>query len=121
MLGECRLCGSFLDPQLEHGETLSTAEATMLASMQFGGLKLADPGITTEPQSSRLIFSPPLLSQDAVRLWTCVWHPPVQWQPEETQHKQHLIANCLTTSLQSQVKLAGLALRKGDQREGGVA
>ena len=26
--GECRLCGSFLDPQLEHGETGSTAEAT---------------------------------------------------------------------------------------------
>ena len=26
--GECRLCGSFLDPQLEHGETYVTAEAT---------------------------------------------------------------------------------------------
>ena len=26
--GECRWCGSFLDPQLEHGETCSTAEAT---------------------------------------------------------------------------------------------
>ena len=27
-IGECRLCGSFLDPQLEHSETCSTAEAT---------------------------------------------------------------------------------------------
>ena len=26
--GQCRLCGSFLDPQLEHGETCSTAEPT---------------------------------------------------------------------------------------------
>ena len=42
------------------------------------GLKLADPDITTEPRGSqlrnpgRLIFSPPLLSPDAVRPWTCV-------------------------------------------------
>ena len=26
--GQCRLCGSFLDSQLEHGDTCSTAEAT---------------------------------------------------------------------------------------------
>ena len=26
--GQCRCCGSFLDPQLEHAETCSTAEAT---------------------------------------------------------------------------------------------
>ena len=26
--GQCRCCGSFLDPQLEHAETFSTAEAT---------------------------------------------------------------------------------------------
>ena len=26
--GQCRLCGSFLGPQLEHGETCSTTEAT---------------------------------------------------------------------------------------------
>ena len=34
----------------------------------------------------RLIFSP-LPSQDAARLRTCVWHPPTQQQPEETQRK----------------------------------
>ena len=43
----------FLDPQLEHGETCSTAEATRghyaCVHAALGGLKLADPGITTEP------------------------------------------------------------------------
>ena len=34
-----------------------------------------------------LIFSPTLLSQDAARLWMCVWHPPMLQQPEETQRK----------------------------------
>ena len=51
--GECRLCGSFLDPQLEHGETCSTAEATLghyaCVHAVVCGLKLADPGISTEP------------------------------------------------------------------------
>ena len=47
--GECRCCGSFLDPQLEHAETCSTAEATRghYASVHavVCGMKLADPGI----------------------------------------------------------------------------
>ena len=51
--GQCRLCGSFLDPQLEHGETCSTAEATRghyaCVHAVLGGETLADPGITTEP------------------------------------------------------------------------
>ena len=33
-----------------------------------------------------LIFSPPLLSLDVARLWTCVRHPPMQRQPEVMQH-----------------------------------
>ena len=41
-------------PQLEHGETCSTAEATRghyaCVHAVFGGLKLADPGITMEPR-----------------------------------------------------------------------
>ena len=45
--GECRLCGSFLHPQLQHGETCSTAEATRGHSV-LCGLKLADPGIIAE-------------------------------------------------------------------------
>ena len=52
--GEC-LCGSFLDPQMEHGETCSPAEATRRHCACFHtvvcGLKLADPGITTEPRA----------------------------------------------------------------------
>ena len=52
--GGCRLCGTFLDPHLEHGETCSTAEATRGHSAcvhaMLGGLKLADPGVTTEPR-----------------------------------------------------------------------
>ena len=39
-----------------------------------------------------LIFSPPLLSKDAARLWTCARHLPMQQQPEETQRKVLLIA-----------------------------
>ena len=52
--GQCRICGSFLGPQLEHGETCSTAEATRghyaCVHAVVGGLKVADPGITTEPR-----------------------------------------------------------------------
>ena len=52
--GEWRSCGSFLDPQLEHGKTCSTAEATRghhaCVHAVVCGLKLADPGITTEPR-----------------------------------------------------------------------
>ena len=31
--GECRLCGSLLDAQLEHGETCNTAEATRVSTV----------------------------------------------------------------------------------------
>ena len=55
--GECRLCGSFLEPRLEHGETCSTAEATRghyaRVHAVLCGLKLADPGIITEPRESK--------------------------------------------------------------------
>ena len=51
---QCQLCGSFLDPQLEHRETCSTSEATRghhaCVHAVLGGLKLADPGITTRPR-----------------------------------------------------------------------
>ena len=53
--GQCRSCGSFLDPQLEHGEPCSTAEATRghyacVHAVVCGLKKVADPGITTEPR-----------------------------------------------------------------------
>ena len=77
--GQCRCCGSFLDPQLEHAETCSTAEATRghyaCVRAVVCGMKLADPGSLRNPEDSplrnpgRLIFSPPLLSLDAVRPW----------------------------------------------------
>ena len=81
--GQCWCCGSFLDPLLEHAESCSNAEATRrhyaCVHAVVCGMKLADPGITTEPRCSLLrnpgrpTLSPPLQSPDAVRLWTCVW------------------------------------------------
>ena len=47
----------------------------------------------------RLIFSPPLLSRDAVRPWKCVWPPLLQQQLAETQHRRHLIPNSRTTEM----------------------
>ena len=79
--GQCRCCGSFLEPQLEHAETCSTAEATRghyaCVHAVVCGMNLADPGITTRPRGSQkhdpdqLIISQPLLSPDAARPWTC--------------------------------------------------
>ena len=50
----CRLCGAPLDPQLEHAETCSTAEATRghyaCVRSLVEGFRLADPGVTTEPR-----------------------------------------------------------------------
>ena len=52
--GQCRCCGSFLDPQSEHAETCSTAQAARghcaCVHAVVCGMKLADPGITTEPR-----------------------------------------------------------------------
>ena len=52
--GRCRLCGSFLDSRLEHGETCSTAVATRghyaCVHAVWGKLRLGDPRITTEPR-----------------------------------------------------------------------
>ena len=52
--GGCRLCGAFFDLQLEDGEFCSTAGATRghhaYIHTILGGLKLADPGVTTEPR-----------------------------------------------------------------------
>ena len=52
--GQCRCYSSFLDPQLEHAETCSKAEATRghhaCDRAVVCGMKLADPGITTEPR-----------------------------------------------------------------------
>ena len=79
---QCRLCGSFLDSQLEHGETCSTAEATRghyaCVHAVLGGLRLADPGINTEPrglvetQSRPADLTAAAVPEDAARLWTCV-------------------------------------------------
>ena len=79
--GQCRLCGSFLDPQLEHGETCSTAEATRGHHACVRTLSCVDKNLQTQalrpnPEGSqqrntgRQISS--LLSQDAARPWMCV-------------------------------------------------
>ena len=75
--GQCRCCGFLLDPQLEHAEPCCSAEATRVHNAcvhaAVCGMKLADPGITTETRGlllrnpGRLIFSLPLLSPEAVR------------------------------------------------------
>ena len=106
--GQCRLCGSLLDHQMEHCEICSAAEATRghyaCVHAVLGGLKLADdPGIPRNPQDSqkrnpgRLISFLPLLSQDAARLWRCVCPPPTQQQLEETLRMQPLIVNYRVT------------------------
>ena len=69
---QCPCRGSFLDSQLEHAETCSTAEATREHHARVHavvcGMKLADPGINTEPRGSQLrnpaqlALSLPLLS-----------------------------------------------------------
>ena len=64
----CRLCGVQLDPQVEHSEVCSVAEATKghyaCVRSIVNGLRLADPTVTTEPQ----IFLLQLLSQGAALL-----------------------------------------------------
>ena len=95
-LGQCRQCGSFLDPQLEHAETCSTAEGTRghdaCVHAVVCGLKLAAP---RNPKGShprhpgRKILSTPLLSQDALRPWMGVWSPPSQRQLVETRRRLH--------------------------------
>ena len=69
--GQCPCCGSILDPQLE--QRRSHGGALRLRSRRVCGMKLEDPG-TKEAHCNPgwLIFSPPLLSPDAVRPWTCV-------------------------------------------------
>ena len=50
----CRLCGKWVDSQLEHCETCSTAEATRghyaVVRALVDGFRLADPAVTTEPK-----------------------------------------------------------------------
>ena len=68
-------------------KTCSNAEATRehhaFVHAVVCGMKLADPGITLLRNPGRLIFSPPLLSPDAVRPWASVWPSPLQRQLAE--------------------------------------
>ena len=78
--GGCRLCGVFLDSQLERGESSSTAEATRshcaFVHAVLGRLTLADLGVTTVPRGLTDTISKPAdsftttaLSPDAARPW----------------------------------------------------
>ena len=68
----CRLCGVQLDPQLEHSETCSAAEATKghyaCVRALLSGIRLADPSATTEPRGLTSSTSRPadILTQAAV-------------------------------------------------------
>ena len=59
----CRLCGSPLNPQIEHSELCSMAEATRghyaCVRAVVDGLKLADPAVTTEPRGLTTLASRP--------------------------------------------------------------
>ena len=104
--GQCRCCGSFLDPQLEHAETCSNAEATrehhVCVHAAVCGKKQADPGISSLLRNAgRLIFSPSQLSPDAVRPWTCVWPLPLQQKLAEVLHRRHSIVNFSITGMKS--------------------
>ena len=96
--GQCRCCGSFLDPKLEHAETCSTAEATRghyaCVHAVLCGMKLADPGITTEHRGLTASQSRPvdILTNIAVP-WTYAWPLPSQRQPAEMLHRRHSIVN----------------------------
>ena len=111
--GECRLCGSFLDPQLEHGEICSPAEATRghhaCVRAVVCGLKLADTGITTGPRGLTAsqsrpadIFTTTAVPGRSAALDVCVWPPPTQQQLEETQRKCRLIGNFPIAGMKSQ-------------------
>ena len=101
------LCGSFLDPQLEHRETCSTTEATRGITRVFMplvcGMKLVDPGITTEPRGAqlrnpgRLRYSHHRCCPQTQRGPGRVRGPPLQRQPAEMLHRRHSIVNCRIT------------------------
>ena len=63
---------------------------------------LRNPEGSQQRNPGRLIFSLPLLSQDAAPPWMCVWPPPMQQGLEETQRRRHLVANCPTAGKKSQ-------------------
>ena len=101
--GECRSCGCFLNPHLEHADTCSTAEATRghYACVQalVCDLKLEDPGITAEPRGLTAsqsrpadIFTTVSVPGRSAALDVCVASPNAA-QLEETQRRQPSIVN----------------------------
>ena len=74
--GQCRCCGSFLDPQLEHAETCSKEENTRghyaCVHAVVCGMKLADPGITTEPYRPADISTTAAVPGRSAALHVCV-------------------------------------------------
>ena len=98
--GQCRQCGSFLDTQLEHGETCNTAEATRghyaCVRAVLRGLTHADAGITTEPTAKPNIFrreNPDPRAQGIVYrplVWTADGRP----HPAVIQTLQHAADLC---------------------------
>ena len=111
--GQCRLCGFFLDPPLEHAETCSNAEATRehcaCVHAVVCGTKQADPGIATEPRGITAsqsrpadIFTTAAVSRRSAALDVCVWPPPLHRQLAEMLHRRHSIVNFHVTGVKSE-------------------
>ena len=128
--------GSFLDPQLEHGEACSTAEAARghcaCVHAVVWGLKLADPRHHhgTERAHSIAIqggcyFHRRCCPRTVAPPWMFVSPPPMQQQPEETLRRRHLMANSRTTETTSRTCVTrafslppfGLGRRTGDRTQ----
>ena len=108
--GQCRCCGSFLDPQLERAASCSTAEATggHCACLVVCGIELAEPGYYNGPRWLTASHSmpaghlPPQLSPDAVRPWTCVASSIAAAAGGRMLHRRHSIVNCRITEMESE-------------------
>ena len=101
---QCGCCGSFLDPHLGHADTCSTAEATRghnaCVHAVVCGMKLADPGITTEPRGLTAsqsrpadIFTTAAVPRRSAALDTCACLPPLHGHLAETPHRRRSIVN----------------------------
>ena len=105
--GQCWLCGSFPGPtagtwrnvqhRRSHSGTLRMRPRFLRWTKKRTRESPQNPEDSQKRNPGRLISLLPLLSQDAPRLWMCVWPPPTQQQLKETLRMKPLIVNYHTT------------------------